>query len=179
MNLARLGLLVTCTALYVTSAIAQISPPNSSGAELATSDERISLVAGDHAPRLIHLAGHSGEVWDNESDETLPTSVTIDGASIPIAWSYKPELSTVDAHHVAFVYESTQPHLRLGWEWEARAAFGPIEHHITVENLTDKEIWLPLIEQPHPQLAPCSQHSTEPLLRRERRRYSFGPRHAS
>ena len=146
MNLARLGLLVTCTALYVTSAIAQISPPNSSGAELATSDERISLVAGDHAPRLIHLAGHSGEVWDNESEETLPTSVTIGGASIPIAWSYKPKLSTVDAHHVAFVYESTQPHLRLRWEWEARAAFGPIEHHITVENLTDKEIWLPLID---------------------------------
>ncbi len=58
MNLARLGLLVTCTALYVTSAIAQISPPNPSGAELATSDERISLVAGDRAPRLIHLADH-------------------------------------------------------------------------------------------------------------------------
>jgi len=28
----------------------------------------------------------------------------------------------------------------------ARASFGPIEHHITVENLGDEEIWLPLID---------------------------------
>lgn len=146
MSLARLGLLLTCTALYVTTATAQIRPPNSSTAELATSDERLSLVGGDHAPRLTRLVSHSGAVWQNQSDETLPTSVTISNASIPIVWSFKPELASVDAHHVAFVYESTQPHLRLSWEWEAPASFGPIEHHITVENLSDQEIWLPLID---------------------------------
>jgi len=146
MSLTRLGLLVTCTAVYAVSAISQISPKHFSTAVLATSDERISLVAGDRAPRLIHLADHSGAVWHNESDETLPTSVTIDSASIPVVWSFKPELSTVDAHHVSFVYESTQPHLRLRWQWVARASFGPIEHHITVENLGDEEIWLPLID---------------------------------
>jgi hypothetical protein len=145
-NLARLSLLVTCTAICAASAIAQISSGHSSTAVLATSDERISLVAGDHAPRLIDLVGHSSSIWHNESEETLPASVTIDNVSIPIVWSYKQELSSVNAHKVLFVYESSQPHLRLCWEWEARANFGPIEHHIKVENLSDGEMWLPLID---------------------------------
>jgi hypothetical protein len=108
-NFARLSLLLTCTAICAASAIAQISSGHSSTAVLATSDERISLVAGDHAPRLIDLVGHSGAIWHNESEETLPASVTIDNVSIPIVWSFKPELSSVNTHKVLFVYESSQP----------------------------------------------------------------------
>jgi hypothetical protein len=113
---------------------------------LATSDERVSFSAGDHTPRLIHLAGNSGEKWDNEADEMLPASVTVDGASVPITWSFKRGLSSSNARKVSFVYETSRPHLRLRWEWEVRARFGPLEHHITVENLTGREIWLPLID---------------------------------
>jgi alpha-galactosidase len=44
-----------------------------------------------------------------------------------------------------FVYESSRPHLRLKWEWDARAAFGPVEHHTTIENLGSEEVWLPMV----------------------------------
>ena len=146
MNLARRALLVTCTAAYVASAMGQSRLPHSPEAELATADVQVYLAAGDHTPRLTHLASHSGAVWQNQSDEILPTSVTIKSASVPVVWSFKRHLSSVDDHRVSFVYESTQPHLRVRWEWEARASFGPIEHHITVENLGDEEVWLPLID---------------------------------
>jgi hypothetical protein len=141
----QIGLFVTSVAIYSGCAIAQTSL-RSSAAVLRTTDESIALVAGTHAPRLTRLAGRTGNIWHNESEETLPTSVTVDNASIPVVWSFRPKLSTVDAHHVAFVYESTQPHLRLRWQWDARADFGPIEHHITVENLSDREVWLPFID---------------------------------
>jgi alpha-galactosidase len=45
-----------------------------------------------------------------------------------------------------FVYESAEPHLRLSWVWEARADFGPVEHRLTVENLSGHEVWLPMVD---------------------------------
>jgi hypothetical protein len=36
--------------------------------------------------------------------------------------------------------------LRLRWQWQARAAFGPIEHQTIVENLGNDEIWLPMVD---------------------------------
>ncbi len=47
---------------------------------------------------------------------------------------------------MVFVYESAHPHLRLRWQWEARAGFGPLEHRITIENLSGQEIWLPMVD---------------------------------
>jgi hypothetical protein len=82
----------------------------------------------------------------NRASEQLPASVEINGASVPLKWQHKADLDTADSHHVTFVYESTQPHLRLRWEWLARADFGPIEHRIVIENLGDKEAWLPMID---------------------------------
>ena len=35
-----------------------------------------------------------------------------------------------DVHKVEFVYESAKPHLRLSWQWVARADAGPVEHRI-------------------------------------------------
>lgn len=143
--LARFALLALGLSLSAATSIAQLSP-SSRSAELATSTERLSFLAGDHAPRLVHLTGPSGELWINEASETLPATVTIDRTSMPVIWSLNRELSSSDAHHVTFIYESSQPHLRLTWQWEARASFGPIEHHITVQNLGNQEIWLPLID---------------------------------
>jgi hypothetical protein len=39
--------------------------------------------------------------------------------------------------------------MRLTWEWEARAAFGPVEHQIHIQNLSDRELWLPLQDSLH------------------------------
>ena len=52
----------------------------------------------------------------------------------------------MDAQHVEFVYESSEPHVQLRWQWRARAHFGPIEHSIQVVNLSPNELWLPLID---------------------------------
>jgi hypothetical protein len=146
MTLKRFSLLLTCSAICTASTLAETGPKHHLTTVVTTSDERITLVAGAHAPRFTRLSGHSGFAWNNESEETLPSSVTVDSASVPIAWSLNPKLSSFDAHHVAFVYESTQPHLRLHWQWEVRANFGPVEHRITLENLSDHEIWLPFID---------------------------------
>jgi hypothetical protein len=115
-------------------------------AVLRTADVRLELKAGLHAPELVSLSGPGGPVWHNEIEEALPSSVEADGVSIPLSWSLMPELATIDAHRVVFVYESRPAQLRLRWQWEARAGFGPVEHRISVENLSTQERWLPLVD---------------------------------
>jgi hypothetical protein len=115
-------------------------------AVLKTSDVRIEVSAGVSAPRLIVLAYRTHSSWRNQQEETLPSSVEINGASVPVSWRLRPRLGRADAQHVVFVYESSQPHLRLLWQWEARATFGPVEHRVTVENLSGQEIWLSMLD---------------------------------
>ena len=113
---------------------------------LATKDVRIELSAGSHAPRLTRLSTTAGSVWRNQQEETLPKSVEIKGKTTPVVWMLKPVQGSADAHHVSLVYESAQPHLRVRWQWEARADFGPLEHRVTLENLSGQEIWLPMVD---------------------------------
>jgi len=115
-------------------------------AVLSTSDVSLMFQGGDHAPKLATLSGIPEFRVNNEAMEPLPASVEINGASVPLNWEINREASTHDKNHVLFVYESANPHLRLDWEWEARAGFGPVEHRITVKNLGNHELWLPLID---------------------------------
>jgi alpha-galactosidase len=137
------GPLAICIQL---SSLAQSPQANPMPVMLQTTDVRLEVRANMHAPMLVGLSHPDGVVRHNDVDEALPSSVDMDGASIPIHWSLKPELASVDLHRAVFVYESVQPHLRLLWEWEVRAAFGPIEHRIRIENLGNSEIWIPLID---------------------------------
>jgi len=146
-KLSRLGLVLLCViACSPLSWGERVQKVQDRTATLATTDESLTLTAGGHSPKLVSLSGHAGSLWQNESEEVLPPSVDINGAPVPVTWTFQPKLASVDAHHVVFVYESAQPHLRLRWQWEARAGFGPIEHRITVENLSGQEIWLPLVD---------------------------------
>lgn len=113
---------------------------------LATSDTQIELSAEATAPRLAQLSGPGTPAWLNLEQATLPAFVEREGTRVPLHWELKPGQGTSDAHHVIFVYESAHPHLRLLWEWTARAAFGPLEHTITVENLSGEEFWLPMVD---------------------------------
>lgn len=124
---------------------ASASAPRHS-ASLATADLRVDLSAGQSAPKLNELVRRRASAWSNNEEEKLPASVDIDGASIPVTWQLKPALGRADAHHVVFVYESEKPHMRLLWQWEVRAGFGPVEHRITVENLSGQEVWLPMVD---------------------------------
>ncbi len=114
--------------------------------ELSTSNIHIALSASGPQPHLVWISGPAGLSLRNRAPEQLPSSVEINGASVSVKWQHKADLDTADSHHVAFVYESMQPHLRLRWEWLARSDFGPIEHRIVIENLGDKEAWLPMVD---------------------------------
>ena len=114
-------------------------------ASLATSDVRIELNAGGRAPRLERLVSSVGSAWNNTENETLPASVEMNRVQIPLDWRLNSALSVADSHSVVYVYECDKPHLRLRWEWKVRAAFGPVEHRISIENLNGQEIWLPMV----------------------------------
>ena len=113
---------------------------------LQTSDVQLTFHTGEHAPQLTLLSGISGLHFSNAAEERLPASVEIDGSTVALTWTLKPELTEKNKRYVVFVYESAQPHLRLCWVWEARAGFGPLEHRIVIENLSGKEVWLPLVD---------------------------------
>ncbi len=138
--IAATGSALACTTIFAQMAVTQRATT------LATRDVRMEVSAGENAPKLVELANPAAGIWRNEQSEALPAEVEINSASVPVHWQLKPELCIADARRVVFVYESERPHLRLRWQWEARAAFGPLEHTITVENPGKEEIWLPMID---------------------------------
>jgi hypothetical protein len=114
---------------------------------VSTSDVNLMLHVSGPQPRLAIIQGSAHLELTNRAEEPLPSAVEIDGASVPVTWQHKPDLDVHESRRRAvIVYESAEPHLRLHWEWQARADFGPIEHRITIENLGDKEVWLPLVD---------------------------------
>jgi Melibiase/Glycosyl hydrolase family 36 C-terminal domain len=109
---------------------------------LATSDVAVELEAEAHAPRLLRLRPKGEPPWVNTLPEKLPSWIERAGQRVPLRWRLMRQLSSVQSRRVVFVYESRQPHLRLKWEWRARARFGPLEHRILIENLSEAEYWL-------------------------------------
>jgi hypothetical protein len=96
-------------------------------AEIRTADVRIELHAGVHAPQLLSLigaTGRDGRVWRNSGDDVLPAAVEVDGVKTAVTWRLQPDLGSADARHMAFVYESTEPRMRLSWEWRVSSLVG-------------------------------------------------------
>jgi hypothetical protein len=138
--------LAVCLALALSGAtFAQTHQAAKAPVEISTSDMQLQLVAGSHAPQLVSITGSNQTPWKNADPDNLPTSIEQNGKTMPITWQLQPSLTTTDPHQVIFVYESTEPHLRLTWRWQARANFGPIEHTITIQTLSSQELWLPLV----------------------------------
>ena len=113
-------------------------------AELKTSDTELVLEAGPEAPQLTSLSVPGQPKWENRASEILISSADVSDKLTPVHWTFNHEASQISEQRVAFVYDSTSPHLRLTWEWRARQAYGPIEHQIRVENLDRQEIWIPM-----------------------------------
>jgi hypothetical protein len=121
-----------------------LSAGQTMAARLETADTILQFEATKDAPRLTMLAGPGQAAWTNLAPESLIPSVDIIGQSTALHWRLNRSASSADSHKVAFVYESESPRLRLSWEWEARDSRGPIEHQIRIENLEQRELWLPL-----------------------------------
>jgi melibiase-like protein/glycosyl hydrolase family 36 len=132
-----------CFACVVWLAVSACLSAQEREARLQTADTSIVLHAGDSAPRLTQLAMLGQPPWINRGAEALPEYVEVDERPRPVMWKLASHETISDRHHAVFVYETSSPHLRLTWEWQARADYGPIEHQIRIENLSDKEIWLP------------------------------------
>jgi hypothetical protein len=111
-------------------------------ATLSTADVAVDLRAETAAPQLLALRPASGPQWVNTVPEKLPASIERGRERIPLEWHLMRRLSSARSDEVTFVYESRQPHLRLTWEWQARAKYGPLEHRISIENLSGSEYWL-------------------------------------
>ena len=128
------------TGLFASAADAQLQ------GTLATTDVAVDLTAGTEAPQLQRLRSAGEPPWLNSIPEELPVYLAHDGERIALTWHLVRRLSSVHAGRVVFVYESRHPHLRLRWEWLARAKFGPLEHRVIIENLTGNEYWLAPME---------------------------------
>jgi len=111
---------------------------------IRTADTALVFEAADAAPRVSTLCHPSGAVWSNRSPEQLIPFVEVNGRQVQMDWRLDASGTQIDANRVSLIYQNASPHLRLKWEWRARADFGPIEHQITIENLDDHELWLPL-----------------------------------
>ncbi len=110
---------------------------------LATSDVTVVLEAGTKAPQLLWLQPANGSQWINTGVEELPRWIEREGKRMPLDWRLVRQRSSMRHGRIAFDYESQRPHLRLTWEWRARAKFGPLEQRIIMENLSGREYWLP------------------------------------
>jgi len=113
-------------------------------ASLRTAQTVVRLQAGRTVPRLLSLQAPGKGLWINNAAEDLITSAEVDGHPVPLQWKLFANAGHADAKRVSYIYETQNPHLRLTWEWNARAAIGPIEHRIRIENLDPHELWLPL-----------------------------------
>ena len=97
--------------------------------------------------RTFRQSRREGDLsWKTKWENRCRRTVEVNGASVPVQWKLQPHLGKADAGHVVFVYEAAEPHLRLRWVWESRASSGAMEHYIEVENLSGKELWLPMID---------------------------------
>jgi hypothetical protein len=128
------------------AALAEPHESTSGPVRIATADAQLEVASRTHAPQVVSLAGPNQPAWKSKELDNLPDSIERDGKTIAITWQLQPSLTKADAHQVVFVYESAQPHLRLSWKWQARASFGPVEHSVEIENLSERELWLPMVD---------------------------------
>lgn len=113
-------------------------------ATLATQQTTLQVEARETAPRVLTLKSGELAAWKNDVAEDLIASAEVGGISAPLTWKLNRTASVVNSGQIAFVYETSSPHLRLTWQWTARAHTGPLEHTIHIENLGSAEIWIPL-----------------------------------
>jgi hypothetical protein len=113
------------------------------GGQLSSAESILTIEAGEESPRVSRLALRDGTQWDNRIDEPLPARVEVDGVSEAVIWKLDPASCRLEPDRITVDYLSASPRLRLTWEWRRRADRGPLEHRLTIRNLSNQSIWLP------------------------------------
>ncbi len=113
-------------------------------ARLENADLVLQFDAGASVPKMVSLQPVGHPAWTSRAPEALIDVAEVGGQRMPLEWTLDATASRAEPSHVAFVYTCDTPRLRLTWEWTARAAYGPIEHQIRIQNLGSDDVWLPL-----------------------------------
>ncbi len=114
--------------------------------KLATTDTVLMMSAGPDGPCVLSLANPVGAAWESQRPERLIDRVQVNGRWEPVHWKLESVNSAPVRSKLIVVYASSQPRLRLHWQWQARDRSGPIEHTIRIENLESATVGLPLQE---------------------------------
>jgi hypothetical protein len=112
--------------------------------KIASAETAVVVEAGEHAPRLLTLSFRGSVPWKNTRDETLPERVETQGTVQAVTWRWDRIATHFDSKEIQIVYVADSPRLRAVWRWRARAGHGPIEHSLSIQNLGDEPVWLPL-----------------------------------
>ncbi|HXJ96954.1 MAG TPA: alpha-galactosidase [Terriglobia bacterium] len=136
--------LLTEALCFLLSAVFSGAIAGAATESLATADTILVLEAGPESPRVGSLTGSAGVVWKNQQHEHLIERVQMDGKWIPVHWRLESLERSPNSVAVTAVYASATPRMRLRWEWRARDPIGPLEHTITIENLEQQSLTLPL-----------------------------------
>ena len=111
---------------------------------IASADTALTFQAGSDVPQLSQLTLVGGETWKNQAPEALIDHVEVNGQQKLLHWQLNASACRIKQDFVQIVYDSQSPRLRLFWEWRVRVQHGPLEHSIRIQNLSSKELWLPL-----------------------------------
>ncbi|MGA9335318.1 MAG: alpha-galactosidase [Rudaea sp.] len=133
-----------CLLLWLMAASSFANKPADTLIRVGNADNRVDLSAGSVGPQLLRLADSDGAVWTSGGSEALIGTVTVNGKPVALHWRYDAHASRFKPAAATLVYTNAKPDLRLLWEWRVRAAHGPIEHTIRIENRSTREIWIPL-----------------------------------
>lgn len=135
-----------CVLLLATIALVDGVPlaSASEAVRVGNQDTQLVLEAGDSAPAVTKLVDVASYAWQGGEAEKLIDVVYGAEGSEALHWRFNSGLSSSTATRATLVYDNAGPALRLYWEWHARAAHGPLEHEIRIENLGDVELWIPL-----------------------------------
>ena len=112
--------------------------------EIATAETAVVVEAGEHAPHLVALKLRGAATWKNSREETLPERVVIHESTQALTWRLDRTASRFASKDIQLVYTANSPHLKAVWRWRARAEHGPIEHSLSIQNLSDEPVWLAL-----------------------------------
>ena len=107
-----------------------------------TQDTVIVVESGANGPRIVSVGQSENVQWSNQVADGLIEYAELKGRRVRLSWRLNSGASHADSRHARFVYECSAPRLRLTWEWTARAAAGPIEHEVRIENRSGEELWL-------------------------------------
>jgi alpha-galactosidase len=141
-------LAMTAIALLVIAPV-YAAPDAGSTFRVGNTSTALTIEATPPAPRVLAVVDARGSTWVSKGAVPLLDHATVGGKPVAVHWRFDNTATKQTPDGLTLVYVSSNPSLRLSWEWKARAAQGPVEHTIRVENLGKQDVVLSLQDSLH------------------------------